>query len=104
MNKFNLNRNKYKIYNKLRKNPEKNIPLNMFYCYGSKNTFNSLSKYSTCNFLRNKNLDSHLKKFRKIKIDTEYCFEEMSAKCSLTGHWIFDYCKHCDIKTNTEEI
>lgn len=92
-----LKRIKYKKYNILRKTPEKYIPFNMFYCYGQlPNKYNK--KYNhNCPFLIDDNLDYHLKCFRNKTIKHEYCLEDFSAKCSLTGNWVFDYCKHCGI-------
>lgn len=92
-----LKRLKYKRYNRLRKTPEEYIPFNMFYCYGQlPNKYNK--KYNhNCTFLIDDNLEYHLKCFRNKITKDKYCMEEFSAKCSLTGEWIFDYCKHCGI-------
>ncbi|MGL5460510.1 MAG: hypothetical protein ACRDBY_12920 [Cetobacterium sp.] len=88
MNKFKLNRSKFKKLNYYRKNPSKYIPHNAFYCYGVCEG----GEYTTCKFLINKGMNSY-----QDKIRDEDRYDLKSAKCSFTGHWIFDYCKHCDI-------
>lgn len=90
-------REKYKKYNIMRKTPSKYIPFNMFYCYGQLPSNRDKKHNNNCPFLVDDNLEYHLKCFRSKITKDKYMLEEFSAKCSLTGEWIFDYCKHCGI-------
>lgn len=87
-------RDKYKKYHKMRKNPSKYIPHHRAYCYGVVDG----RKYADCMFLRDHDLDIHLQAYRNSLLEKgDVIIEEVSAKCSLTGKWIFDYCKHCGV-------
>ena len=96
MKKFKF-RDKYKKYNNMRKNPQKYIPFHQFYCYGVFQN-NCDKKFNhNCPFLIDDKLDYHLQCFRNKLTKDRYMMEEFSAKCGLTGKWIFDYIKHCGI-------
>lgn len=95
-----IKRKKYKEYYIMRKNPEKFIPHNEFYCY----VFGINKRYRVCPFLIDSELEKHLKCFRNSKVKHDcYTFDCLSARCSLTGHWILDYIKHCKINECVEE-
>lgn len=89
MSKVKLkDRKRYKTLNNYRKNPSDYIPYHNFYCYGMYKN----GKYDVCKFLMDRYLNSYLDKTRKYDR-----YDLKSAKCCLTGKWIFDYCKHCNI-------
>lgn len=91
-----LNRDKYKKLAKLRKNPSKYIPHHLLYCYG---VVNKREHYNECPFAnRIEDLNSYERKLVVGRIlSGDDIWEEYSAKCSLTGSWVFDLCKHCGV-------
>lgn len=109
MNKLKPNRIKYKKLSTMRKNPSKYIPHHLLYCYG---VVGGREGYSICPFCTTYGmLNSYERKVVDKDIENgDSIIEEYSAKCSLTGKWVFDLCKHCGINEdfvldkNGEEI